>query len=358
MIFFVLILLFIMMNGAKIAPANSFMKDYMSIEKTNAVKGIFVVLIIFRHYSQYVDLNNMWDGPWGVLDSHLNQMVVAMFLFYSGYGILESIKKNGFQYIKSFPAKRFLPVLVNFDIAVCLFLVVDVFIHNIPSAKTFLWSLTGWKGIGNSNWYMFVIFAIYVCVFISFLFLKIKNTKLTQVVCTLILTVLTALLVLFMIRVGQPSWYYNTAILFPLGCWFSLFREQIEKVVLRNDVIYAGICAVMVAIYIRSFNHRWDNGIEGYTIWAVAFVIVVLLFTAKVSFTSPVLNWLGNHVFSMYILQRIPMMIFNYLGYLDRYPYAVLVLSILVTVFISLIFDYCTGKLTKLYLGKLLKSRA
>lgn len=353
MIFFVLILLFIMIKSSQVSPAGTFMTDYMSIDKTNAIKGVFTVLIIFRHYSQYVAFDGIWDGPWATLDSHLNQMVVAMFLFYSGYGIMESIKKKGFQYIKGFPVKRFLPVFVNFDIAVCLFLVVDIFIHNVPDGKTFLWALIGWKAIGNSNWYMFVVFAIYVLVCISFLLLKGKNTVLKQIICTAILTVLTAGLVLFLIRSGQPSWYYNTAILFPLGCWYSILKDKIESVVMKNDFIYAGICALVAGLYIVSFINRWKHGIEGYTVWAVAFVLVVLLFTMKISMQSTILTWLGKHVFSVYILQRIPMMIFNYLGWVDQYKYMMLVLSILVTIFIAMIFDYLTGKLTSFYVGKL-----
>lgn len=346
-----------MINGSKVASAGEFMTDYMSIEKTNAIKGIFTILIIFRHYSQYATFDGVWDGPWAALDSHLNQMVVAMFLFYSGFGIMESIKKKGFQYMRTFPVKRFLPVLVNFDIAVCLFFVVDLFIHNVPDVKTFLWSLIGWKGIGNSNWYMFVVFAIYVFICFSFLFIKRKNNWKTQVICTSILTVLTLGLVLFLIRSGQPSWYYNTAILFPLGCWYSILKDKIEAIVQRNDGIYAGICALIVGIYVVSFNNRWEHGIEGYTIWGVAFVLVVLLFTMKVSINNPILIWLGKHVFSVYILQRIPMMIFNYIGWLDQYKYAVLVVTILVTIFMAIVFDYLTGKFTNFYVNKLLRVR-
>ena len=38
--------------------------------------------------------------------------------------------------------------------------------------KTILLSFTGWVGIGNSNWYMFDIFVLYILLFVSFYFLK------------------------------------------------------------------------------------------------------------------------------------------------------------------------------------------
>lgn len=43
-----------------------------------------------------------------------------VFLFYSGYGIMESIKNKGEKYISTVPKKRILNVLVNFDIAVLI----------------------------------------------------------------------------------------------------------------------------------------------------------------------------------------------------------------------------------------------
>ena len=57
MVFFIVILLFIIFMQAKVASEDEFVTDYMSKEKTNAIKGIFVILIIFSHYSQYVELD-------------------------------------------------------------------------------------------------------------------------------------------------------------------------------------------------------------------------------------------------------------------------------------------------------------
>ena len=43
-------------------------------------------------------------------------LMVTMFLFYSGYGVFESIKKKKEKYINTIPKRRFLKTLINFAI--------------------------------------------------------------------------------------------------------------------------------------------------------------------------------------------------------------------------------------------------
>ena len=49
-----------------------------------------------------------------------------MFLFYSGYGVMESIRKKGEAYVVAMPRHRVAGTLINFDVAVLIFLVVDL----------------------------------------------------------------------------------------------------------------------------------------------------------------------------------------------------------------------------------------
>lgn len=124
MLIYLIILLMFICNGMKIAESNSFNRDYMKHESTLAINGIFVILVFFSHCTESLDLSGVYDGVYVALKESLLQMVVVPFLFYSGFGIMESIKtKEG--YVKSIPGKRFLKVLVHFDIAVIIYLVVQ-----------------------------------------------------------------------------------------------------------------------------------------------------------------------------------------------------------------------------------------
>lgn len=347
MIFFVLILLLIVFNGAKAAAPGTFVGDYISREKTNAVKGIFVVLVLFQHASQYMSLSGVYDKPFITMGNYLNQMIVVMFLFYSGYGIMESISKKKFDYVKSIAKKRFPSVFLNFAIAVCLFLIINYFLGKTFNIRTILLAFTGWTSVGNSNWYMFAIFVLYILTFFSFLLFRWYDRKPAGYIGAAVLTVLTMLFVLWEIRMGKPMWFYDTTIMFPLGCWYSLLKPAIEKVVMKNDYLYSFAGMLVLGIYCVAFHYRWNYGIEGYTVWAATFTLLVVLFTMKISLKNNILLWFGEHIFSVYILQRIPMIIFAHFGLAQTNEYTFLILSILCTILLALVFDYLTGKLSK-----------
>lgn len=76
----------------------------LSISQTTCVNGIFVIFVFLSHFCQYVDTSSMpYFQPYLFLRSHLVQLIVAPFLFYSGYGIMEHIKTKGNRYVNDIP---------------------------------------------------------------------------------------------------------------------------------------------------------------------------------------------------------------------------------------------------------------
>lgn len=168
------ILLFILIISKLKYSRNNFYTDYLSFDTTNAIKGIFIALVFINHAipyifnSGYVFDNSFASKLFLFSKSFIGQWIVAMFLFYSGYGVMESIQKKGHNYISSLPRKRILTTLVNFDIAVALFALVSLFTSNEYTIKDYLLSFTGWESVGNSNWYIFVIMLCYLLTYLSF----------------------------------------------------------------------------------------------------------------------------------------------------------------------------------------------
>ncbi len=69
-------------------------------EQTTCINGIFVLFVFLSHFGQYETM------PWNGVLLAIGQLMVAPFLFYSGYGIMEQIKRRGIVYIDSMPRKR------------------------------------------------------------------------------------------------------------------------------------------------------------------------------------------------------------------------------------------------------------
>lgn len=95
------------------------------------MEGIFVVFVFLSHFGQYEAM------PWNEILLAIGQLMVAPFLFYSGYGIMEQIQKRGDRYIDRLMLVLALalylvslPILAYEVIAGTLcFLIVDVCAH-------------------------------------------------------------------------------------------------------------------------------------------------------------------------------------------------------------------------------------
>ena len=344
---FMLGLLLVCVKAANIAPAGSFHKDYISREGTTPVKGVFAVLIIFSHYIQYIAADGAWDGAYMALRSHLNQAVVIMFLFYSGFGMMESIGRKGVEYVKGIPRRRLLPLLIRFDVIVLIYFVMQLCLGRNYGLDRLPAALVGWDGFGNSNWYVFGVLGEYVLMFAAFVAMAKWNGKGSKYVYAAVFTALTAAFALAIRASGRDDYWYNTLMMFPLGVWFSLLRRPVERLVMRSGGTYALTALITAVLYLWSFDHRWGYGLKGYTLWAAMFAAVTVLLTMKIEFRSPVLNWFGDHVFGVYMLQRIPMILLSRAGWTQAHPYGCLVVTLLATVCLAMAFEAAEKQILK-----------
>lgn len=341
MLILMFILLLACIISAKFSKPDEFHKDYLSKESTNAVNGVFVALVFLRHFSQYVKFSSEpIDSLFVTFNGYLGQLLVTTFLFYSGYGIVCSIKAKGDSYVNSIPKKRILSVWLHFFIAVLLFCITNIVLGKKYALDKVLLSFIGWSSIGNSNWYIFAVLFLYLFVFISFKIFK--NKYYLGVAAT---TVLIVLWTAVMIKMGRPNYTYNVLICYPMGMLYALLKPQIEKIVMKNDLIYSLTLMANFLILVCLYKYR-NTGVEGHSLWSAAFVMLVVLLSMKIKLGNGFLSFLGSHVFGIYILQRIPMMILANMGY-NKDIYSFLIMSFLITVPMTLIFDTLMSKLDK-----------
>lgn len=65
---------------------NGFYDDYLGKEQCNAIKGIFVFVVFFRHIVPYIEVagykfDGLFDKAFIIVDSYVGQLLVVMFLF-------------------------------------------------------------------------------------------------------------------------------------------------------------------------------------------------------------------------------------------------------------------------------------
>lgn len=342
MILFIVILALVTVYGMKIYGPKDFNKEYISRNNSTAVKGIFVFLIFMSHFLQYYSVVDSFDNQYKEIRLFLGQLIVVMFLFYSGYGIFESVKRKDIAYIKGFPKNRVLKTLFHLDLAILIYFIRNLIMGVSMTTDKVLLSLIGWSTIGNSNWFMFAILVLYLVVYASFMIFR-KNKALALLSTTL----LTVVYIIVMREYsGMASYWYNTSLCLPLGLWYSYFKDKIEAVFMKNNIVYHIILAVIFTLFM--VTHYNKNPLTVYIFWTLLFTLFIVLVTMKVKIGNKALYWLGNHVFSVYILQRLPMSIFVKFDAIASNRYLFFILSFVATAIISELFDRGTGALDKL----------
>ena len=288
--------------GVQIDFSGKYLNTCLEREQATSVNGIFVLLVFLRHFKEYI-VCGAYDRIFWVVDGILEQLIVTTFLFYSGYGILVSLQTKK-DYVKRFP-KRIFKVWLQFAIAVCLFLILNLLTETTYSTSTILRSFVAWESIGNSNWYILAILTLYTLSYIG-AFLTRQNMQKT----TIFVTIGCCVYVAVMILCGKGSWYYNTIFCYPLGMLFGKYEQRIRMLLEKTStyfMLFIGCMGVFVASYLCTLNSHGVIWLIAAELRGVLFISLIVLVTTRIKIGNPVLNWLGQHAFEIYILQRIPM---------------------------------------------------
>lgn len=275
-------------------------EDCLKKEYTDSIKGIFIIIVFYSHIipiltSAGVAFSPILDYPSNRLIHRIGQLMVVMFLFYSGYGVMESIRNKGDVYVKAIPIKRVLSTLANYAIAVTVFLVMNKLLGINYSFKQYILSLVAWESIGQSNWYIFAILFCYISTYISFsVFRKVRSAFYAN--CLLIL------LYIVVLYQFKEEWWYNTIPAYAAGMFVSINRDKILSLLNR---LYPVCLIVLILAFILCFHFRSMTII--YLVLSIVFALLMLTITYRYVIKSHVLGWCGKNLFQLYIYQRLPM---------------------------------------------------
>lgn len=340
MIFLYILILLLALYGIKINKAGCF-ADYIEKEQCNAIKGIFIIVVFCRHIWPYMmkagyTFSNIGDVLFLYVDGIIQQLLVVMFLFYSGYGVMQSIEKKGNVYVKSIPRKRFLATLLNFDVAVLVFLLLDILICRELEPPTIVLAFTGWTSLGNSNWYIFVMLVCYIATYIGF----VRNKG----ICGWIYMLGLIFIFFIILRLTKDCYWWNTLFVYPFGMLYSQYKKKIEGLVTKNWGICFTLC---ILVFVMLYNLPWGMRGLKHNIVSIVFAIMLIIMTMKVKIGNQILHWLGTNLFPLYIYQRIPMMALSVpnINLSKEQPTAYVIICMLMTLLIAGFYKYWRIKL-------------
>ena len=310
--------------------------EALSIEQCNAIKGISILLVFISHASQYVSASDyqysmLGDDAFLGIKSFIGQLCVVMFFFYSGYGTEWSIARKGKQYVKDMPRRRVLTTLINFNLAVVVFVITNLLLGNEMPLKRVLMSLFAWDSVGNSEWYIFDILSLYVITYISS-----RLTSNNRIRFGLLLSMTISLI--YVLYLLKGSWWYNTLLAYPAGVFMAMNKDWLLKLV-KNYFwpILFGLIALFLVLWVYKKSSFWV-----YNAASIIFAFLIVTLTSRIRIQNRFLIWLGMNLFPLYIYQRLPMLTLNELcpSIVSVYPIAFYLISFLITVIIAASYKY------------------
>lgn len=333
MIYFLFLLILISFSNYKYY-GGEFHNEYLNKDNTTLINGIFICIVFLAHFTDYVVLNNPLDRPYNKFRWELGQLQVAMFLFYSGYGIMSSIFHKGQYYINSLPLQRIVKTLLHFNIALTAYLFLFIVRNGFPPLDRLLKSIIAWNGFGNSNWYIFVMLSLWCITYFIFRIFPISNIK------TAWLLLLITIAEIYILSEVKQSWWYNTIICFPIGILYRYYIDDINYLLFNNKRY---IIIFLLAIFTLVISHKYNRVFIIQQIEVIAFVISILLVTMKIQLKSNMLMFCGTHLFEIYILMRLPMSILA--PYFNGHNYRFFVVVSIVTALSAYIFKILLEKI-------------
>lgn len=326
--------------------------EYLGRDTTTAIKGIFAVFIIFNHSRQYllplptdgyaVNLGLIGGVIYNAALDFLGQLIVVMFFVYSGYGIMEAFKRKRGDYLNGFLRKRVIKTLVHFDIAVLLFIILAFILGHEYSLYDYMFCLTGWSAVGNSNWFIFDIIILYLLSYLGLAITIYKGFSEKTFLWIISIASLCFSFFMFIAKSGQ-SWWYDTILAFPLGVLWSIYHTEFEARLKDDRKYFIALCLLIIAFVMFYWTGRYYKAFFS-LIASPLFGLLVILLTMKIRVGNPVLHWLGVNAFAIYMLQRLPMIVTTEYG-LNEVPLVFMIIVIPSTLLIAWLFTTLTGKI-------------
>ena len=339
MFFWCLLILIVSLVNIQVCK-KGFFPDYLEKKQCNAIKGVFILLVFLWHALKDIkscgfpfDRQIDWFALAFFLE--IGQLMVAMFFFYSGYGVMKSLIDNGETYLESYPRRRLLTTLLNFDVAVCCFLLLAIIIGERISILQITFSLIGWKSVGNTGWYIFVILFCYLTFYFVFKLIG-PNYKVGVVV-----TGLTCLVGMFILYFLKPEHWYNTMLVFPAGIAYALYSEKLERLVQKRYGLV--VLFLLVSFFSLNFIMRL-HPLHGLTfnVKSIVFALLIVVLTMKIRIGNQGLYWCGVSLFPLFIYQNLPMISIRAIAgkeWICEHPNFFICVCFIVTVGISLLYN-------------------
>ncbi len=344
--------------------------DVLDKNNSNKIKGLLAILIVVHHLSIYIRYTVLFK-----IFTTIGIIIVAIFFFYSGYGLMSSYLKKE-NYLKKFFSKRIMKVLIPYIIAVIItFLTYLLTKYKLTPMEIFNSFFDG-EPVVRFSWYVLVIFYFYVIFYITAKILKEKSK------INIAIFIGTILYCLFATNyLSLNNWWVNSCFSFFIGVYWASYKDKYIKKLKNNkkviicSIIIALLSAILVGIQFLTSGYSMSQikefkGFVDYimkspisiifmNIICISLMMILFRILKKVNLNDRLFNFLGNISFEIYLYHGIVMYLLRnqycYLKWDFIYAILVIVFSIILAKLMNIvnqkiytIYNNCSNKVFSL----------
>lgn len=130
-------------------------KSILKKEKTVAIKGVAVLLIVLGHCANALHVDNKYFSV------NVGWYCVVLFFFLSGYGLIFEIK-NKENYLQYFFQHRIIKVIIPFLSAHVIYITIKMIMGIHITIKDIVLGLIGMSTVVDNSWYPVAIIIMYI----------------------------------------------------------------------------------------------------------------------------------------------------------------------------------------------------
>lgn len=272
-------------------------------KNTIALRGICAVEIVIGH------IGAASRDPWLFLNRKAGVLIVGLFFFLSGYGLMFSLRKKE-DYLAGFFRSRMPKILLPAVLVYIIYYILELI--GTPADTRLTVTLKYFSLLKFSekmNWYVTELLFLYVIFYLFYRYFKVKTAN-------IILSVSCVCFVVICYLAGAGNTWYGSTLCFPLGILFCCHEAKLLFFVKKKYwfVLPLSLAATGVGIFLFFMNeHSFISNVAGRSIASIFFCVGAVAVLMKVRIGNRITEWIGKISYELFLIHEI--FVFQ-----DRFP--------------------------------------
>lgn len=285
--------------------------EALSLEQGSCVKGLAALLLVLVHIGNSLS----YPGFYSYLSS-FGYLLVAVFFFYSGYGITKKSVSDPRYFTKRIPNRIIYLIKMVVVTEFIYYAVETIVMRKQFTAKEFLFALLGVNLLNGAMWYIVALIIIMLCHY--FIVNSLHKSENLGGGYTVSAAISVTIYIIISVLRGRAPWEMQSCIAFVLGNAIAENEQKIMRILKKNSTAICN-CVIFassfVAPYIVRYFLRADfSGVRVLfgSIASVAFVCIVLVALSWCEIGNTFIKRIGKISTEIYLSHQLIILLYRF----------------------------------------------